>query len=127
MPTLPADFTGASTCAEVQVGPSGRFLYGSNRGHDSIVVYAIDQEDGTLALVGHTSTGGQIPRNFAISPDNQFLIAANQDSNNLVTFKIDPASGQLTPTGYSIEVPTPVCVRVISAPPGTVPADVAAP
>ena len=127
VPTLPADFTAASTCAEVQVSPSGRFLYGSNRGHDSIVVYAIDEQDGTLALVGHTSTGGHIPRNFAISPDGQFLIAANQDSNNLVTFKIDPVSGQLTPTGYAIEVPTPVCVRVISAPPGTVPADVAAP
>ncbi len=127
VPTLPADFTGTSTCAEVQVGPSGRFLYGSNRGHDSIVVYAIDEQDGTLALVGHTSSGGQIPRNFAISPDNQFLIAANQDSNNLVTFKIDPVSGQLTPTGYAIETPTPVCVRIISAPPGTVPAAAAAP
>ena len=127
VPTLPADFTGTSTCAEVQVGPSGRFLYGSNRGHDSIVVFAIDEQDGTLALVGHTSSGGQIPRNFAISPDNQFLIAANQDSNNLVAFKIDPVSGQLTPTGYAIETPTPVCVRIISAPPGTVPAAAAAP
>ena len=127
VPTLPTHFTGASTCAEVQVSPSGRFLYGSNRGHDSIVVYAIDEQDGTLALVGHTATGGQIPRNFAISPDGQFLITANQNSNNLVTFKIDPVSGQLTPTGYAIEVPAPVCVRVISAPPGTVPADVAAP
>ena len=127
VPTLAADFAGASTCAEVQVSPSGRFLYGSNRGHDSIVVYAIDEHDGTLVLVGHTSTGGQIPRNFAISPDNQFLIAANQNSNNLVTFKINPVSGQLTPTGYEVAVPTPVCVRVISAPPGTVPAAAAVP
>jgi 6-phosphogluconolactonase len=127
VPTLPADFAGANTCAEVQVGPSGKFLFGSNRGHDSIVIYAIDEEDGTLTLIGHMPTQGQSPRNFAISPDGQYLIAANQDTNNLVTFKIDPASGQLTPTGYQVEVPTPVCVRVISAPPGTVPADVAAP
>jgi 6-phosphogluconolactonase len=124
LPTLPADFADSSTCAEVQVSPSGKFLYGSNRGHDSIVVYAIDDQDGSLTYVGHTHTQGHIPRNFAISPDGQYLIAANQDTNNLVTFKIDPASGQLTPTGYQIEVPTPVCVRVISAPPGTVPADV---
>ncbi len=124
--TLPADFTDASTCAEVQVSPSGKFLYGSNRGHDSIVVYAIDDQDGTLTLIGHTHTLGQTPRNFAISPDGQYLIAANQDSNNLVTFKIDSVTGQLTPTGYQVEVPTPVCVRVISAPPGTVPPDVVA-
>ena len=110
----------------MQVGPSGKFLYGSNRGHDSIVVYAIDDQDGTLTLIGHTHTWGQTPRNFAISPDSQYLIAANQDSNNLVTFKIDSVTGQLTPTGYQVEVPTPVCVRVISAPPGTVPPDVAA-
>jgi 6-phosphogluconolactonase len=127
LPTLPEDFTGTSTCAEVQVSPSGKFLYGSNRGHDSIVVYAIDGQDGTLTYLQHMHTQGKTPRNFTISPDGGFLIAANQDTNTLVTFAIDPASGQLTATGYQAEVPTPVCVRVISAPPGTVPPDTGAP
>jgi 6-phosphogluconolactonase len=111
--TLPEGFTGASTCAEVQISPSGKFLYGSNRGHDSIVIYAIDETDGMLTCVGHESTQGSIPRHFAVSPDGEFLLAANQDTDNLVTFRIDPGSGTLTATGHSVHVPTPVCVRVM--------------
>jgi 6-phosphogluconolactonase len=112
--TLPADFEGPSTCAEVQISPSGRFLYGSNRGHDSIVIYAIDRVDGTLACVGHSSTQGKTPRHFALDPAGEFLLAANQDTNSVVTFRLDPASGEPVPTGHSADVPTPVCVIVIS-------------
>jgi 6-phosphogluconolactonase len=111
LPTLPAGFDGHSTCAEVQIAPSGRFLYGSNRGHDSIVIYAVDAEKGTLSLVGHESTRGKIPRNFEISPSGEFLAAANQDSNNVVMFRIDQANGTLTATGHVVEAGTPICVR----------------
>jgi 6-phosphogluconolactonase len=111
--TLPEDFQGANTCAEVQISPSGRFLYGSNRGHDSIVIYAIDQVDGTLTCVGHENTQGKTPRNFVVGPAGQFLLAANQDSDSVVTFRLDPASGELEPTGHRADVPTPVCVKVI--------------
>jgi 6-phosphogluconolactonase len=111
--TLPAGFEGASTCAGVQVAPSGRFLYGSNRGHDSIAIYAIDQSDGTLTCIGHESTRGKTPRHFAIDPDGEYLLAANQDTDSVVTFRLDAVSGALTATGYSAHVPTPVCVRVM--------------
>ena len=113
LPTLPAGFAGHSSCAEVQVAPSGRFLYASNRGHDSIVIYALDPERGAMTLVGHESTRGQIPRNFTLSPKGEFLAAANQDSNNLVMFRVDPVAGTLTPTGSVVEVGTPICVRFL--------------
>jgi len=112
--TLPEDFRGSSTCADVQVSPSGDFLYGSNRGHDSIVIYKIDQSTGQLSCMGHESTRGNTPRNFAIDPAGKFLLAANQDSDTIVTFRIDPQSGQLRPTGQITKVPTPVCVKIIS-------------
>ena len=111
--TLPEDFKGASTCAEVQISPSGKFLYGSNRGHDSIVIYAIDQMDGTLTCVGHKSTQGKTPRNFTVDPAGEFLLAANQDTDSIVSFRLDPASGELVATGHSADVPTPVCVKVM--------------
>jgi 6-phosphogluconolactonase len=111
--TLPEDFKGASTCAEVQISPSGEFLYGSNRGHDSIVTYAIDQADGTLTCIGHESTQGKTPRHFAVAPAGGFLLTANQDTDNVVTFRLDPASGKLMATGHSVHVPTPVCVKVM--------------
>jgi 6-phosphogluconolactonase len=109
--TLPGDFKGHSTCAEVQIHPNGTFLYGSNRGHDSIVIYAVDPEAGTLSVVGHESTRGKTPRNFAVSPNGEFLAAANQDSNNVVMFRIDPETGKLTPSGNVVEAGTPICVR----------------
>jgi 6-phosphogluconolactonase len=111
--TLPDGFSGHSTCAEVQIAPSGRFLYGSNRGHDSIVIYAID-ESGRLSLVGHESTRGQIPRNFEVSRDGALLAAANQDSNSIVMFRIDQDTGRLTTTGHVVEAGTPVCVRFMN-------------
>jgi 6-phosphogluconolactonase len=111
--TLPEGFEGASTCAEVQISPSGKFLYGSNRGHDSVVIYAIDPMDGTLTCVGHKSTQGKTPRNFTVDPAGEFLLAANQDTDSIVSFRLDPASGELVATGHSVDVPTPVCVKVM--------------
>lgn len=113
VPALPADFTGRSTCADIHIAPSGRFLYGSNRGHDSIVIYAIDADTGFLAYVGHAPTLGKTPRNFAIDPTGTYLFAAHQDSDSIVTFRVDPGTGKLTPTGQVTEVSMPVCVRVL--------------
>ena len=110
--TLPAGEIvrqGYST-AEVQVHPSGRFLYGSNRGHDSIAVFAVDAETGQLSLVQHEPTGGSTPRNFGIDPAGAWLLAANQRSDTVVVFRIDANTGRLTPTGGRIEVGAPVCV-----------------
>jgi len=109
-PTLPGDFTGDSTTAEVRVHPNGRFVYGSNRGHDSIAVFAFDPATGRLTPRGHTPTGGRNPRNFALSPNGAWLVAANQNSDTLTVFKVDPATGALTPTGGKASVPMPVCV-----------------
>jgi 6-phosphogluconolactonase len=111
LPTLPAGFHAYSSCAEVQIAPSGKFLYGSNRGDDSIVIYAIDAKKGNLKLVGHESTRGRIPRNFEIDPSGEFLAAANQDTNNVIMFRIDQKTGKLTPTGNVVEAGTPICVR----------------
>jgi 6-phosphogluconolactonase len=111
--TLPEGFAGHSTCAEVQITPSGRFLYGSNRGHDSIAIYAVDREDGMLTLVGHESTRGRIPRNFEVSPAGEFLAVANQDTNNIAMFRIDENTGRLSPTGSEVEAGTPICVRFL--------------
>lgn len=109
--TLPADFKGNNTTAEVQVHPSGKFLYGSNRGHDSIAVFTIDESTGKLTPAGHVSTQGKTPRNFGIDPTGTFLIAANQATDNLVVFRIDPKTGGLTPTGNTASVGSPVCVK----------------
>ncbi|MBN1937534.1 MAG: lactonase family protein [Anaerolineae bacterium] len=114
--TLPDDFSGANTCADVHVSPCGRFLYGSNRGHDSIAIFSIDQSSGALTAIGHASTGGKTPRNFAIDPTGAFLLAANQDSDNVVVLCIDGETGQLAPTGYEIAVSMPVCVKMIALP-----------
>jgi 6-phosphogluconolactonase len=110
--TLPDDFEGKSWCADVHVHPSGRFVYGSNRGHNSLVVYAVDEATGKLSLVDHTSTEGIYPRNFAIDPSGQFLLAANQNSDNLVVFRIDPKLGKLALQGQ-VEAATPVCIKMV--------------
>jgi 6-phosphogluconolactonase len=109
--TLPEGFDGKSFPAEVQVHPSGKFLYGSNRGHDSIACFAIDAATGRLTPIGHEPTQGKNPRNFGIDPTGAYLLAANQDGDNVVAFRIDPATGKLSPTGQSIRVPMPVCVK----------------
>jgi 6-phosphogluconolactonase len=106
--------SGFST-AEIRVHPSGKFLYGSNRGHDTIVVFALDDTTGKLRYVENRSTQGKIPRNFNIDPNGNFLLAANQDSHDVFVFRIDQQTGRLTPTGSSIEVGSPVCVRFVPA------------
>ncbi|MCX5643935.1 MAG: lactonase family protein [Phycisphaerae bacterium] len=111
--TLPTDFKGTSTCADVHVHPSGRFLYGSNRGHDSIACFAIDAKTGELRLIGHEPSQGKNPRNFAIDPSGTFLLAANQDGNNIVSFRINQETGELTPTGQVCQVSMPVCVKMM--------------
>ena len=112
--TLPKAFAGNNDDAEVQAHPSGKFLYGSNRGHDSIAVFAIDAGRGTLTPVEHVPTQGETPRNFRIDPTGSYLFAANQDSDNIVVFRIDPKTGRLTPTGQTLEVPSPVCVKFVA-------------
>jgi len=108
--TLPDGFTEWNSCADIHVAPSGRFVYGSNRGHDSIAIFAVDEASGTLTALGHVSTGGSTPRNFAFDPSGNFLLAANQSTDNIVSFRVDQESGWLTPTGHELAVPTPVCV-----------------
>jgi 6-phosphogluconolactonase len=108
--TLPKDFTGTNNTAEVEVHPSGRFVYVSNRGHDSVAVFAIDARKGTLTFVEHVSTQGKTPRSIAIDPTGTYLFAANQDTNNMVLFRIDQKTGRLTSTGENLSIPMPVCV-----------------
>ena len=109
--TLPGGFTGNNTTADVHVHPSGKFLYGSNRGHDSIAMFAIDETTGIPRYLGVEPTQGKNPRNFAVDPTGSYLLAANQDGNNIVVFSIDSGSGKLHPTGNSLKVPAPVCVK----------------
>jgi len=111
--TLPAGTAVANTTAEVVVHPNGRFVYGSNRGHDSIAVFSVDARDGRLTAIGNTPTGGKAPRSFAIDPTGRWLLAANQLSNNINSFAIDPQKGTLTPTGATLAVAKPVCVLFV--------------
>ncbi|AKD05489.1 hypothetical protein PKOR_03550 [Pontibacter korlensis] len=108
LPTLPADFKENNQPAAVKVSPDGKFLYGSNRGHNSIVVYAIEEGTGKLTLVQHVSTGGDWPRDFTIDPTGNVLLIANERSNNITTFKVDKATGKLTATGHEAQVHKPV-------------------
>lgn len=109
--TLPDDYLGDNATADIHLSPDGRFLYGSNRGHDSIAVYSVHQGNGALSLVEHASTRGGHPRNFALSPDGRFLLAANRDGNNIVVFRRDEATGRLQPTGSQLQMQKPVCIR----------------
>lgn len=110
--TLPpgASRVGAST-AEVQVHPSGKFLYGSNRGHNTIAVFAIDGMTGKLTAVGHQGQDVKTPRNFGVDPSGRYVLVANQDGDSVVVFAVDPSTGMLKTTGHKIEVPKPVCVK----------------
>ncbi len=114
--TLPEDFQGENTTAEVRVHPGGRWLYVSNRGHDSLAAYEIDPSTGRLKPLGQTSTGGRVPRNFNFDPSGRYLLAANQETGNVVVFRVDEATGKLTPTGSEIAVPMAVCVRFVEVP-----------
>jgi 6-phosphogluconolactonase len=111
VPTLPTDFKGENTSADIHVSPDGRFLYCSNRGHDSIAAFKINPLNGKLTFIAHESTGGKTPRNFAIDPTGTFLLVANQHSDNIVTFRRDPKTGRLSATGQVAEVPSPVCLK----------------
>ncbi|WP_437671144.1 lactonase family protein [Sorangium sp. So ce131] len=102
-----------NTCAEIQVSPSGKFVYGSNRGHDSIAIFAVDPESGALTPVGHQPTGGATPRHFQMSPSGKLLLAANQDSDNIVAFHVNEATGALEPTGRVTAVPEPTYVGIV--------------
>jgi 6-phosphogluconolactonase len=112
--TLPADFHDNNSTAEVQVHPSGKFLYGSNRGHDSLAAFSIDERTGKLTPIGHYPTLGKTPRNFRMDPAGNFLLAAHQGSDSVVAFKVDLKTGALTPTGQSVSMGQPVCVKFVS-------------
>lgn len=108
--TLLTDFKKQNTAAEVQVSPSGRFVYASNRGLDALAIFGADQASGRLTLVGYEPTGGKTPRHFTFDPTGRWLLAENQDSNNIVVFKVDSQSGRLTPNGQTLDVGAPVCI-----------------
>ena len=111
--SLPKTFSGHDESAEIEVHPSGKFLYASNRGHDSIAVFAIDKLTGTLTPVEYISTKGASPRNFEIDPTGTLLFAANEKSDNIVVFRINQQTGKLTPTGKILEISQPVCVKFV--------------
>jgi 6-phosphogluconolactonase (cycloisomerase 2 family) len=110
VPTTPPTFTGNNTGAEIVVAPSGRFVYGSNRGHNSIAIFAIDDQTGMLTSVGWEPTQGRTPRFFTLDPSGTQLYAANQASDTVVVFQVNQATGKLTPTGEVIQVATPTTV-----------------
>ncbi|OAV45481.1 lactonase family protein [Lewinella sp. 4G2] len=109
--TLPKGYREASYCADIHLHPSGQFLYGSNRGHNSIAIFSVNPETGLLTAADHQSTEGEYPRNFAISPNGKYLYAANQNTSNVATFRIDPNDGKLIKTEQAYEIPTPVCLE----------------
>jgi 6-phosphogluconolactonase len=106
--TLPDGYKNQSFCAEVEVHRSGKFLYGSNRGHDSLAIFAIDPKSGRLTTVGHQPVG-KTPRHFALDPGGKWLLAENQNLHSVAVFRIDTSTGKLQETGKSIEVGSPVC------------------
>jgi 6-phosphogluconolactonase len=108
---LPRDFTGKSYAADIHLSPDGRFLYASNRGHDSVVIYAIDPKTGKLTVIDYTPAQGKHPRNFNLDATGTLVFVANRDNNNVVIFKRDKTDGKLTATGKEISIPTPVCVK----------------
>lgn len=108
-PSLPDDFEGENTGADIHLSLDGKFLYASNRGHDSIAIFSVDDKTGALELLGHKPVRGEHPRNFSISPEGNYLVVANRDTNNLVSFKRDSATGMLEFVD-EIKAPKPVCV-----------------
>ncbi|MDT8862980.1 lactonase family protein [Alkalihalobacillus sp. MEB130] len=108
--SLPSQFDGESIGGAIKISADGNYLYASNRGHDSIAVFKINSESGTLSLIEHVSTKGSFPRDFTIDPTGTYLLVANQNTSNIVQYSIDAAAGTLQPTGMEISVPNPVCV-----------------
>ncbi len=111
--TMPADHKRGNSTAQILVHPSGRFVYGSNRGHDSIVAYSVNPKSGKLNYISHTKTEGKTPRNFNIDPSGRFLFAANQNSGNIVIFHLSKKNGRLHPAGQEIRIPRPVCIQFL--------------
>ena len=108
--TLPSDFTNRSTAAQIVLHPNGKFLYASNRGHDSIAIFAVDAKTGLLTAQGHVPTGGKVPRNINIDPTGHWLLAGHQNTALVATFKVDGETGQLTPLDQKIEIAAAICV-----------------
>ncbi len=111
--TLPKNFSGSNDTAEIKVHPSGKFLFASNRGYDTIALFSIDSKSGALTLVDQFPTQGKTPRHFEIDPTGKFLFVANQNTNNVVVFRID-SNGRLTATKQPLQVPSPVCLKFIA-------------
>jgi len=113
--TLPAGFSGSTSCAEIEVHPSGKFVYASNRGHDSIAVFAAAKRTGLLSPVEHEPTQGKTPRHFTLDPTGRWLLAENQGSDSVVVFRVNAKTGALEATGQTVEVPSPVCALFVAA------------
>jgi 6-phosphogluconolactonase len=111
--TVPSGYSGENFPADIHIARSGRFVYASNRGHDSIAVFAVDTKNGEISLVQNEPTGGKWPRNFTIDPTGRYLLAANQRSDNITVLEIHPESGTLVPNGHVAEVPSPVCLKFL--------------
>ena len=114
--TIPSDYKGRNDAAEIALHPSGKFLFASNRGHDSIAVFSVDSATGKLELAGDYSTGGKEPRHFAIDPTGKFFLAENQNSNSIVVFRINPETGALSQVSITEGVPSPVCLTFLRTP-----------
>src|SRR5262249_33556685 len=114
--TLPKDYSGNNSCAEVQVHRSGKFVYCSNRGHNTIAIFSVGPKTGLLTAAGHQGGHIKTPRNFAFDASGDFLLVANQDSDSVVVFGVNPESGQLTAKGSPVEVPVPVCLKAMGIP-----------
>ncbi len=113
--TLPDAFCGQNICADVHVHPSGAFVYASNRGHDSIAVFAVDEETGTLTPIQHQSSLGKTPRGIVLDPTGEFLLAANQETDSVVVFAVNPGTGVLSHTGHAVDIPAPTCLCFLPA------------
>jgi 6-phosphogluconolactonase len=111
--TLPEHYDGPNSCAELDIHPSGKFLYASNRGHNSLVLFNVDPDKGTLTYVEEQGTGGKTPRHFGIEPSAKHMVIANQASDSLLACRIDAGNGRLKPSGVFAEAPTPVCAKFL--------------
>jgi 6-phosphogluconolactonase len=112
--TIPSDYKGKNACAEIAVYPNGKFLYASNRGHESLAVFVVNDTSGKISLMEHIPTQGRSPRNFEFDPTNKWLIVTNHNSDNAMVFKVDEKSGHLTPTGNPVSIVYPFCIRFLS-------------
>jgi 6-phosphogluconolactonase len=111
--TLPKDFKGENSCADIHFSPDGKFLYGSNRFYDMIVTFAVDEQTGKLTQLSQTSVKGKVPRNFGITPDGKYLLVANQETDNIVIFERDAKTGALKDLNLELKISMPVCIKFL--------------